>query len=107
MISAFGTALAGLERSQRGIQAAAQRIAGMSADGDGSQPPDAARAHETDVYDSSENIHNMDAPDQSTTEVDLAAELVDVLRHKTGYRANAAVIAVADGMLGELLDVIA
>lgn len=102
MISVLGTALGGLERSQRGLQEVANNVARFRADGNSTRGADATQEFDTDRF---ESQGFTDAASQG--EVDLASEFVDAARHRTGYRANAAVIRVAHDMLGELLDVLA
>ncbi len=101
MTSVLGTAIGGLERSQRGLQTVAHNVARFSADGNSTQGSDPTPTYDTDRFESSGITETASEPD-----VDLAAEFVDAIRHRTGYRANAAVISVADDMLGELLDVL-
>lgn len=101
MISALGTAIGGLERSQRGLQIVAHNVARFSADGNSTQGSDPTPSYDTDRFESSGITETA-----SERNVDLATEFVDAIRHRTGYRANAAVISVADDMLGELLDVL-
>lgn len=40
-------------------------------------------------------------------DVDLATEMVDVMMAKTDFKANAAIVRVADEMTGSLLDILA
>jgi flagellar hook protein FlgE len=97
MLAAMQTALQGIHRNQQGIQTAAFNIANMNTMG--------YRTRRTD--DPAVPPAQGEPAEQTPSDVDLAAELVDLKIHAIGVRANATVIAIANRTLGELLDLLA
>lgn len=104
MTSVFNVALSGLQRHSRAVHVAAHNVANVNTDGYRSVRYDGAtdgvttrNAMGPDVVDADGNV---------PSGVDLASEFVEIKRAEIGYRANAAVLRVADRLTGELLDVL-
>ncbi len=105
MISALSAAIGGMQHNQRGVETVARNIANLNTDGYRAQRYDAA---------SDQRVNRRpDGPTPATTspdltrhsDVDLTTELLELRQFEIGYRANAAVVAVADRMAGDLLDI--
>ena len=101
MYSVLDTALSGLRRHEHGIQTVANNIANVNTDGYRAQRYDVASDSTRDRYEPGD--HNVNEP--APSDVDLATEIVDLKRYEVGYAANAAVVRVADHLLGTLLDI--
>lgn len=119
MTTVFNTALGGLYRNTRGVQAVAQNVANVNTDGYRAVRYNAS----TDSVDVIGGPPTAPTPAGSAVEgaagqegagdelppsnVDLAREFVKLRQYAVGYRANVAVIRVADRMVGALLDMFA
>jgi flagellar hook protein FlgE len=106
MTTVLNTAVVGLSNSLRSIETIAGNVANVSTDGYRAQRYDAATGTTTYRHEARPPSDAPDAVAPPASDVDLAAEFVDLKRHEIGYRANAVLVRVADRMLGELLDVL-
>lgn len=124
-MSALSTALSGLNAASARLGNAANNIANADTPGYRARRVDLAPGPEgvrilgtspryADTYTSTAG--STDTPPDATpdsdersapSDVDLATEAVDVIRTKSLYGANAAVVRVADSLIGTLLDVVA
>jgi flagellar hook protein FlgE len=96
----LNTALGGMAAASRAIQAAATHIANVNTDGyrTGRRGPHAPALPDPT------GAAGMTPPGPPPSDVDLAEEFVEILRQEVGYRASAALVRVADRMMGERLD---
>lgn len=107
MTTIFDTASAGLRRSTRAVETIAQNVANAETEGyhaqryDGGMDAVVPRAA-SDRGRASSGVQEVETP----SDVDLAAEFIDLRRQQVAYDANAALVRVGDQMLGELLDLI-
>jgi flagellar basal-body rod protein FlgC len=108
MTTVFNTALGGLYRNTRGVETVAHNVANVNTDG--------YRAVRYNSATDTVEVIGGDAPAPAGGEhpdelppsnVDLAREFVKLRQYAVGYRANVAVIRVADRMVGALLDIFA
>ena len=106
MLSVLHTALAGMTRNQQGVQTAAANVANVNTDGYRTQRLDTESAQTVDADPSAERPDDW-PDDRPYNDVDLAGEMVRMKTYEVGFRANAKVVAVADRMLGELMDIFA
>jgi len=106
MLSVLQTALAGMTRNQQGAQTAATNIANVNTDGYRTQRFDSATGQTAEADPAAERPADW-PDDRPYNDVDLASEMVSLKTYEIGFRANATVVAAADRMLGELMDVFA
>jgi len=106
MTTVLNTAVTGMANSLRSIETIAGNVANVNTDGYRAQRYDPATGTTRPRHEARPPNDDPDAAAPPTSDVDLATEFVDLKRHEIGYRANAAVVTVADRMLGELLDVL-
>lgn len=106
MTGIFNIALSGLQRNATGAHAVAHNVANVNTDGFRAQRYDPGTNTTTPRHDPIKDTVELDADARPPSDVDLATEFVDLKRHELGYRANAAVLTLADQLSGELLDVL-
>ncbi len=104
MLSVMQTALGGIQRNQAGLQVTAENIANVNTDGYRSRRLDGATGQVTFAQDPPPPSEGAESPPAS--DVDLASELVHMKTYAVGVEANAKVVAVADRLLGELMDIL-
>ncbi|MFQ5422625.1 MAG: flagellar basal body protein [Phycisphaerae bacterium] len=104
MISALNTAIGGMRRNQRGAETVAQNIANLNTDGYRARRYDAASDRRVNRRPDDHTPATTSFDLTQHSDVDLTTELVELKQFEIGYRANAAVVAVADRMAGDLLD---
>ncbi len=107
MTTVLNTAVIGMGNNSRSIETIAGNVANVNTDGYRAQRYDSATRTTTPRYEERPPSDDPDDVGLAVSDVDLATEFVDMKRHEIGYQANAAVVTVADRMLGELLDVLA
>jgi flagellar hook protein FlgE len=106
MTTVLSTAITGMQNNLRSIETAAGNVANVNTDGYRAQRYDAATGTTRPRYEPRAPSNDPAADATPPSDVDLATEFIDMKRHEIGYKANAAVVTVADRMLGELLDVV-
>lgn len=107
MLSVMATALGGIQRNEQGIQVAANNIANVNTDGYRTQRLDGPTGQVAPANPTFPERPD-DWPDAHPyNDVDLASELVRMKTYEVGVKANVKVVAVADGIMEDLLDIFA
>lgn len=107
MTTVLNTALGGLYRNTRGVETVAQNVANVNTDGYRAVRYNSSTDTVEPIGDHDSPIGGGEADEPPPSNVDLAREFVKLRQYAVGYRANVAVIRVADRMIGRLLDIFA
>jgi flagellar hook protein FlgE len=99
-------ALQGMQRNLAGFTVAAQNLANVNTDGYRALRYDAGRDVAVPSVDRGEPPPAERGGARAPSNVDIAAEAVDAMRYEHGFRANARVVAAANRVQGELLDIL-
>lgn len=107
MTSVLNIALGGMHRNQRAVEVSARNVANVNTDGYRALRYNPRTNTTTPRYEPRDDAGTPDPDAVPPSDVDLATEFVAIKQSEIGYRANAAVILVADRMAGDLLDLLA